>query len=166
MLFMSLGMALYHNRKQGEKRYIQAEKSAWLTASLEEYPHSFKRQGWQSWGLMVVIILYLVVGMIIPLNQMVTLVLMLLFLLLYYASFYTVRREWFMDVEGLWSRQQMGPIPYENIQSYEWRSYGGKQVLRVHYKGKGIVTLISDYAVAPHQQDEVSGLLDAHIAGL
>lgn len=164
-IFVIFGFALYKNRKRAEKRYIEEKGKAIL-----RFEGSSKKQFKQLQIMLRIIIImivgYLVVAAVYPLNQLPILLLILIFLILYYSSLYIVNDEWFISKEGVWSSHLNDVIGFENIIGYEWRTYKTEELLRISYKGKGIMIQKSDFRVDGIEKETLKILLDQHIAGI
>ena len=85
------------------------------------------------------------------------------YLFLYYALEYISHHKWCLTEEGLRSSRQIEVIGYERIVNFTWYESANKLILRVNYKGRGIVTRKSDYVVPPKKRQEVEKILKSKV---
>lgn len=87
----------------------------------------------------------------------------LLYLSFYYAMEYTSHHKWCMTKEGFMSSRQLNPTGWENVVNYEWKKRKERLVLKVIYKGRGIMYRKCELVVDPSSRKEVERLLKRHV---
>lgn len=164
-IFMGLGVGLWRNQKKARKRFENARADGILFSDKQEKPSvSYLQKG--QLGVTCVMSIYLLISVFVPLSQTPILILLLVFLASYYAMHYLASTAWFFDKKGLWTSQANDEIGFENIVGYEWRDYKDVLILRIKYKGKGIMLISCDLVVAPNKKKSVAELLNKQMAGI
>ncbi len=133
-------VSIASSKRQGEKRYNQLCKVAeWVVEEKLGVFHSMSNH--LSWILLVAISGYIVIGCIVgQLNSYLLLGGVVVYLINYYVLEYTPHTMWCLLQGGLLSKRQFIAMNWENIVAYRWVTRGEKLILKVDYKGKGIVT--------------------------
>lgn len=164
-IFIGLGVGLKHNQKNAKARFERA-KTAGILFSDQAQGKSFQYLQKVQLGTAGLLALYLLVSVFVPLSQKPILILLLVFLGSYYAMHYFADKAWFFDKQGLWTSHVNGFIGFENIVGYEWRVYKNELILRVRYKGRGIMLITCDLVVRSDKKEAVAKVLDERMAGI
>ena len=165
LIFLGLGIGLFRNQKAVKKRFEKAKVKSILSSKQKASSiYGLIQKG--QLGLTMIIAIYLCLGYIRPMNETPVLILMLLFLGTYYGMYYMSNEEWFFDEQGLWTSHLSGHIGFENIVGYECRVYREMLIIRVKYKGRGIMINSCDLKVAEDQKEKVTAMLNKHMAGI
>nr|WP_302597902.1 hypothetical protein [uncultured Cellulosilyticum sp.] len=85
------------------------------------------------------------------------------YLLIYYAMEYISHYRWCMTKDGLRSSRQLELIGFEKVVNFTWYERPEKLILRVNYKGRGIVTRKSDYVVPLKKRKDVEQFLKSKV---
>ena len=96
-------------------------------------------------------------------NERVMLYLVAIYLMIYYAMEYISHHRWCMTNEGLRSSRQLELIGFEKVVNFTWYEKTNGLILRVNYKGRGIVTRKSDYVVPLKKRKEVEKFLKERV---
>ena len=165
LIFLGLGVCLYHSGQKANRRFKKAKTNG-ILFSEQAAPKSYHMLQKGQLALTVLMAIYLLVSYFVPLSQTPILILLLLFLGTYYAMHYCSNVDWFFDKAGLWTSHLSGYIGFENIVGYEWREYKTGLILRVKYKGRGIMLMTSDLVVKEDKKKAVTDLLNKYMAGI
>lgn len=96
-------------------------------------------------------------------NERVMLYLVALYLCIYYAMEYISHHKWCITQDGLRSSRQLELIGFEKVVNFTWYERAEKLILRVNYKGRGIVTRKSDYIVPASKRKEIECFLKSKV---
>ena len=155
-----------HNRKQSIKKYERVKAEAYFAShpQKQKYLDGVSLLGWVGIGLGIL----LIGGCFFypEYERQLLLTYMVIFLGCYYLSVYEESIHWLIYKEGVWSRLQVRPMTWENIIGYEWRQYRGRLILRISYKGRGIMLQSTSLVVSPEEQQAVTALLNQWMAGM
>lgn len=165
LIFGGLALSLHQHQEKTVQIYTKAAQKAVLsTVHTEGKGHKGIKKVLQT--IMGLLIVHLVLGIFIPIDQRITTLLIGAYCGGYYVEMYMPYENWFLDQQALWVKGVNGPIGFENIVGYEWYEYSNKLLLRVQYKGRGIMLIKKDLRVAHQQKESVSQYLNQHMAGL
>lgn len=164
-IFSFLGIALYVNRKKAEKAFEQHCIEA-VISGMGKVTQATKITQRVMLILLALIVVYSLISLFVPVGSLPLVAMLAIFLGLYYMQMYQVHRQWYVTETALWSKQLLAPIGFENIVSYECRDYKDILLVRVRYKGKGIMLIQSDFEIKPSELETFCAYLDAHIAGI
>ncbi len=96
-------------------------------------------------------------------NERIMLYLVAIYICIYYILEYIAHHRWCMTKEGLRSSRQLEVIGFEKVVNFTWYEKKDKLILRVNYKGRGIVTRKSDYMVPIKKRREVEQFLKSRV---
>lgn len=165
LIFLALGYSLYSNHKKTVKKYIEEKQGAWIK-SREEADCKIKCGERSKNILGGFLLIYCLGNLVLNWSEQGLMLIIIVYLTLYYIMQYSTHEEWFFNALGLWGYGLVDVVRFENILAYEWREYRKKLILRVRYKGKGIMTLTSDFVVKEQQKQQVTEILNQYIAGI
>ena len=158
ILFLWL-VALLYTQYKGRQKYKVIEHTQLIGSDLEEGKLE-KILRVASVGVLVVFVTIVLWGVLKGyLDESIMLYLVATYLFIYYALEYICHHRWCFTEEGLCSSRQLEIIGFEKIVSFTWYERPHQLILRVNYKGRGIVTRKSDYVVPENKRREVEKLL-------
>lgn len=96
-------------------------------------------------------------------NERVMLYLVAIYLVIYYMMEYISHHRWCMTKDGLRSSRQLELIGFEKVVNFTWYEKTNGLILRVNYKGRGLVTRKSDYLVPLKKRKEVEKFLKERV---
>ena len=139
LMLIILIVALLSNHKQGYKRYEAFKQEARLIVK-EKNNIFYEFCNRLSRGLLISIAIYMMIGCTLGhLNGNILLVSTLIYLASYYILEYTPHTEWSVIQGGILIKRQVMTMNWENIVDYGWVIRGEQLILKINYKGKGIV---------------------------
>ena len=139
LMIIILVVALLSNHKQGYKRYEALKQEAKLIVK-EKKNRFYQFCNRLSGGLLIGTAIYMMVGCALgQLNGNVLLISIMIYLVSYYILEYSPHAEWCVIQEGILIKRQMITMNWENIVDYGWVIRDKQLILKINYKGKGIV---------------------------
>lgn len=156
-------VALLGTQHKAQKTYARVEKEKIIKSGLEESRMETILR--YTGGIILVgFVLVVIWGAFTKqFNERVMLYLVAIYLLIYYIMEYISHHRWCMTKEGLRSSRQLELIGFEKVVNFTWYERTDKLILRVNYKGRGIVTRKSDYVVPFKKRKEVENFLKSKV---
>lgn len=156
-------MALLRTQQKALKTYEHLETQKVISSGMEEgkMEQILRHAG--------IVILVGFVGVVIygavmkSFNERIMLYLVAIYLVIYYMLEYISHHRWCMTKEGLRSSRQLELIGFEKVVNFTWYEKANGLILRVNYKGRGLVTRKSDYLVPVKKRKEVENFLKERV---
>ncbi|WP_054741489.1 hypothetical protein [Cellulosilyticum ruminicola] len=162
ILIVWLG-ALLRTQQKALKTYDGLETKKVISSGMEEG----KMEQILRYGGIVILIGFVAVVMYgaatKAFNERIMLYLVAIYLVIYYMLEYISHHRWCMTKEGLRSSRQLELIGFEKVVNFTWYEKANGLILRVNYKGRGLVTRKSDYLVPSNKRKEVEKFLKEHV---
>lgn len=155
--------ALLNTQHKAQKTYEHIEKEKIIKSGLDE-SHIEVVLRYAGGIILIGFVLVVIWGAVTKhFNEQIMLYLVAIYLFAYYLAEYISHHRWCMTKEGLRSSRQLELIGFEKIVNFTWYERPEKLILRVNYKGRGIVTRKSDYVVPLKKRREVEQFLKGKV---
>lgn len=114
-------------------------------------------------GILVIAALYMIITLLqSKLNAHFMLILVVLYLVSYYVKEYMVHYKWSISERGIFASRLIDIISWENIVNYKIFKTAKKDVLRINYKGRGIITRKCDLLMPKQHEKRILRILSEH----
>ncbi len=152
LIMIILLVALLSNHKQGCKRYEALKQEAKLIVK-EKNNRFYEFCNRLPGVLLIGIATYMMIGCIVgQLHGNILLISILIYLVSYYILEYTPYTEWSVIERGILIKRQLMTMNWENIVDYGWVIRDKQLILKIKYKGKGIVIRKGELIVPKEQK--------------
>ncbi len=156
-------MALLRTQQRALKTYERLETQKVISSDMEECK---MEQLLRHAGIVILIgfVAVVIYGAVSKsFNERMMLYLVAIYLVIYYMLEYISHHRWCMTKEGLRSSRQLELIGFEKVVNFTWYEKASGLILRVNYKGRGLVTRKSDYLVPLKKRKEVENFLKERV---
>ncbi|PHV71628.1 hypothetical protein CS063_03430 [Sporanaerobium hydrogeniformans] len=97
-------------------------------------------------------------------NEALLLGVAVIYLGIYYMQEGLIQSEWVFYTEGLMGRRCNEPIEWQNILDYTFEERKGKDILKLRYKGKGLVIRRSVWQVTSYEKQVIQEILEKYVS--
>lgn len=158
MLTICMG-AIVHAYGSGRRKYISLRNEIILEGGDEE---SKLEKGVMIGSLItmgILVVFFSICAFRNTFYDVVFMWILFLYLIFYYAMEYVAHYKWCILKDGIRSSRQLQTIGWENVVGYQWYDRRDLLILRISYKGKGIMTRKSDYVVKYNQRMRIEEII-------
>ncbi len=148
---------------KANKQYKECLKRS-LIVSTEKLSKKEQALLWASAGALMVFVVLIILSIWMKVfNEALLLGIAILFLGIYYTQEGTMQNEWTFCKEGLMVRRSIGIIEWQNILTYHFEKLKREEILKISYKGKGLVIRKMTLKIEEEQIKAIRELLEKNV---